>query len=246
MPQIKRSKRFLSFIFFLVILSGCVNYKRLVTDEVILKDQNSQTGTIIKCDSSSLTLRKMDESKSIIPWSDIDTIVGKKLKTAWIGSNIGYHSVPYFSVFRNEKMRGKAMGFQYKIGMAYRGTKLLYLQLTFIGATPYSITKFGFGYQYYLGQSTYAKKNAFFVGGEFNMMNAKYNKGGQATLEPFTGFERKLAEHVRMHVKLQLQFNIANKNDESGVNLSVGFHFMRKNFKKRYDFLNTKHRLYGT
>jgi hypothetical protein len=130
--------------------------------------------------------------------------------------------------------------------MAYRGNKLYYLQLGYFPATPYQITKFGFGYQYYLGQTTYLGKNSFFVGGELNLMNAKYNNGAQTTLEPFTGYEMRLAAHVRMHVKLGLQFNLANKNSNAGINLSLGFHFMRKNFKKRYDYLNTKHRLYGT
>jgi hypothetical protein len=239
------TKPLLPLLFLLTILGGCMNNRRLITDEIVTKDQNSQTGTIIKADSSRIILRKFDESQSVISWSDVDTVIGKKYKTVWLGANLGYHNVPYFSVFRNQAMTGRSLGFQYKIGMAYRGNKLYYLQLGYFPASPYQITKFGFGYKYYLGQTTYLGKNSFFVGGELNLMNAKYNNGAQTTLEPFTGYEQRLSAHVRMHIKLGLQFNIANKNSNAGINLSVGFHFMRKNFKKRYEYLNQKHRLYG-
>lgn len=82
------------------------------------------------------------------------------------------------------------------------------------------------------------------MGAELNLMNAKYNNGAQTTFEPFTGFERKLSEQIRVHFKFGLQFNVANKNNNLGSNFSIGFHFMRKNFKKRYDVLNAEHRLY--
>jgi hypothetical protein len=227
------------------MLNGCINYKKLVTDEVVLNDQNSQTGTIIHSDSANLKLKKIDESISVIPWNIIDTIIGKKFKTVFAGANIGYYNIPYFSVFRNEAMTGRAAGFQYKIGYALRGNNLYYLQLLYSPATPYAITKFGAGYQRYLGHTSYLKKRGFFVGGEFNFMNVKNNNGAQATLEPFTGYELKLAAHVRVHFKFGLQISLANKNNAMGSNFSLGFHFMRKNFKKRYDHINKEHRIYG-
>lgn len=227
------------------LLTGCLNYRRMITDEVVLKDQNSLTGTITESDSSKLKLRKIDESISVIKWDDIDTIVGKKFKTVFVGANIGYYNVPYFSVFRNEARNAYGAGYQYKIGYALRGNNLYYFSLLFVPATPYSVTKTGLGYQRYLGHTTYLKKTAFFVGGEFNLMNVKQNNGAQVTLEPFTGYEYKLAAHVRVHVKFAIQINLANKNNASGTNLTIGFHFMRKNFKKRYTYLNTQHRIFG-
>ena len=91
----------------------------------------------------------------------------------------------------------------------------------------------------------YLKKRAFFVGGEFNFMNVKNNNGVQACLEPFTGYELKLAAHVRVHFKFGIQFNLANKNSALGSNFSIGFHFMRKNFTKRYNYINKEHRIFG-
>lgn len=226
------------------VFTSCMNYKKLLTDEVVLKDGNSQTGTILQSDSTNLKLKKIDESISIIPWTNIDTVQGKKLKTFFAGMNVGYYNTPYFSVFRNESFSGQAFGMQYKIGFAFRGNKLAYTHLTFSPAKPYAITKFGFGYQKYIGSTTYLKKNSFFWGSELNFMNVKYNNGAQTTLEPFTGCERKLNETIRIHFKFGLQFNIANKNTQTGVNATIGIHFMKKNFKKQYEFLNKEHRLY--
>src|SRR5437868_15132663 len=117
--------------FALTFLANCINYKRNITDEVVFKDQNSQTGTIVESDSVKLKLRKIDESVNIIKWEDIDTIVGKKFKTVFVGANFGYHTIPYFSVFRNEAMTGSAAGYQYKIGYAYRGVNLTYLSFLY-------------------------------------------------------------------------------------------------------------------
>lgn len=237
------SNYFICIILLAFAFSGCRNYRKLITDEIVLKDGNSQTGTIIKCDSASLKIKKMDESISIIPWTLVDTVQGKKLKTIWFGANFGYYKIPYFSVFRNEPFTPEQFGMEYKIGIANRGVKLYYLDLTYAPTHPYAITKFGFGYQYYLGASTYLRKNTFFVGGEFNLLKAQYNNRSQFTLEPYTGFERKCNEHLRVHFKFQLQMNLANKNSKVGVNTTIGIHFMKRNFKRYYNTLNTEHRL---
>jgi hypothetical protein len=220
-----------------------LNYRKAITDEVVLKDGNSQTGTIIKSDSATIKIKQIDESIRIIPWNAIDTVQGKKLKTLWFGANIGYYKAPYFSVFRNEAMVAENFGLQFKVGLALRGQKLYYFHISPLPDQPYPVTKYGLGFQRYLGGTTYLKKNTFFVGSEFNLMNVKLNNGPQMTLEPFTGFEKKLNEHLRIHFKLQLQFNLANKNSSAGVNTTVGIHFMRRNFKRYYNTLNKEHRL---
>lgn len=227
-----------------LIFSSCYNTRKLVTDEIVLKTGNSETGTITECDSSKIKIKKMDESISIIKWENIDTIQGKKLKTLFLGANFGYYNSPYFSVFRNQPMAGKQMGMQYKIGMAYRGEKLYYTNLTFSPARPDAITKFGFGYHRYIGGTTYQTKKSFFVGSELNFMNAKNNNGSQTTLEPFTGYEVKLHSQLRIHFKFQLQFNIANKNSQTGFNATIGIHFLNRNFKRQYELLNKQHKMY--
>ena len=87
------------FFFFASVFTGCMNtnYRKLLTDEVVLKDGNSQTGTIIQCDSSNLRIKKIDESITNIPWTSIDTVQGKKLKTFFFGANMGIYKTPYFS-----------------------------------------------------------------------------------------------------------------------------------------------------
>ncbi len=225
-------------------LTGCLNYRDLITDEIVLKDGNSQTGTIIQSDSTNLKVKKIDESISIIPWTTIDTIQGKKLKTFWVGANFGYYNTPYFSVFRNEPFVGKQFGSQYKVGFAMRGIRLYYLNLSYSPAKPYAVTKFGLGYQRYIRSTTYLKNNSCFWGSELNLMNAKYNNGSQITLEPFTGFEKKYNERLRLHFKFGLQFNLANKNNQTGFNMTIGAHFIKRNFKKEYEVLNKEHRVY--
>lgn len=220
-----------------------MNYKKYLTDEVILKDGNSHTGTLIKVDSVYIKLKHIDESVQVIPWSSVDSVQGKKLKTFFLGMNLGYYKSPYFSVFRNEPFAAEGLGFQLKGGFAIRGIKMYYIHLTHVPSRPYPVTKYGFGYQRYLGRSTYLRKNTFFVGGEFNLMNVRYNNAPQATMEPFTGFDKKLNEHLRIHFKLGLQFNLANKNTQTGVNATIGIHFMKRNFRQYYQTLNSEHRL---
>ena len=232
------------FIFLSVfILTGCVNYRKNINDEVVLKDGNTQTGTIIACDSLKVKLKKIDESISILPWSTIDSIKGKKFKTLWLGANVGYYNTPYFSVFRNQGIDAKQVGFQGKVGMAIRGNRLAYISLMHSPAKPYAITKFGVGYQRYLGKGTYLNRKGYFVGGEFNLMGVKYNNGAQMALEPFFGYERKCNVHIRLHFKLGLQFNISNKNNHSGANASIGIHFIKKDFKAYYNTINKEHRI---
>ncbi|MCW3077722.1 MAG: hypothetical protein JWO32_2331 [Bacteroidetes bacterium] len=230
-------------LFLIALMSNCVNNRKLLTDEVFLKDGNSYTGTIIKCDSTKIKLKQLDESTLIIPWLKVDSIGGKKLKTFWFGANFGYYKSPYFSVFRNEALTAETAGFQLKAGTARRGNKLYYFHITSIPAKPYHVTKYGLGFQKYLRGTTYLTLNSFFAGSEINFMNAKFNNGPQITLEPYAGFERKISEQLRLHVKLELQFNIANKNNKSGVSLTVGAHFLKRNFKKYYNTLNRERRI---
>lgn len=225
------------------ILTSCINYRKLITDEIVLSDENSQTGTIIKSDSINLKIEKIDESISIIPWTIVDTIIGKKLKTLWFGTNMGYYNTPYFSVFRNESFVGKHTGMQLKIGLAARGDKLFYLHYFFSNTKPYPVNKFGLGYQQYLGGRNYLTDNCFFWGSELNLMNVKLNNGPQITLEPYTGFEKKYNERLRIHFKFGLQFNLANENNQTGFNMSIGVHFMKRNFKKYYETLIREHRI---
>ncbi|MCX6296420.1 MAG: hypothetical protein NTX97_10200, partial [Bacteroidetes bacterium] len=103
-------KYFICLLFSASVFTSCTNYRKLLTDEIVFKDGNSQTGTIQKCDSVNLRMEKIDESISIIPWTTIDTIRGKKLKTLFLGANFGYYNSPYFSVFRNEPFVGKQYG----------------------------------------------------------------------------------------------------------------------------------------
>jgi len=236
-------KHFIFILFSCFLLSSCYNSRKLVTDEIVFENGNTQTGTILHCDTAQIKLKKMDESVVVIPWSVIDTIQGKKYKTFFLGVNYGYHYIPYFSVFRNERMTGSAIGKQFKAGMAYRGNKLYYLNFMYSPATPYEITKFGFGFQRYFSENAYLKKTALFVGTELNFMNVKYNNGAETTVEPFAGYELRVAAQLRLHFKLQLQFSLANKNNQTGVSTTIGFHFMKRNFKRYYRTLNNEHRL---
>jgi len=124
------STKLFYFLVPIFILSSCTNFKRLITDEVVMKDGNSQTGTIILSDSTNIRLKKIDESITNIPWSSVEIVQGKKFKTLFLGANFGFYKTPYFSVFRNEAITARHAGSQYKIGIAARGIKLYYLNLS--------------------------------------------------------------------------------------------------------------------
>lgn len=238
----KKSCFVLSVVLSLIFIS-CNNYKRLITDEVVLKDGNTQTGTLLKSDSVSVRIKKIDESLLTIPWNTIDSVRGKKFKTFWFGTNIGIYNTPYFSIFRNESYSNTAGGIQFKIGMAYRERKMYYFHYTFIPTAPYPVNKFGVGFHRYVFGNYLQKRNNFFVGVEVNGMGIRYNNGLQFSYEPFTGFELRLSQHFRMHVKFALQFNVFNKNNQTGASLSIGTHIIKRNFKRYYNVLNQEHRL---
>lgn len=222
---------------------SCINHKRLIKEEVVLNDSNSVTGTIFYTDSTKLKLKRIDESTTIVKWSDVDTIIGKKFSTFFLGFNTGIYNSPYFSVFRNESYPGSGAGMQLKLGWGLRGTKMYYFHYSYNSASPYNVKKFGLGFQRYVYGNYTTKRNCFFVGSDLNAMAIRYNNGLQFTFEPYSGFERKLNEQLRLHIKLGMQFNLANKNNQSGVNFSVGLHFLKKNYKKYYTSLNSNHRL---
>ena len=240
-------KNYLFYFLFLItslLFFSCINYKRNITDEVFLKNGNTETGTIIKADSNSLRIKKVDESQLSINWNIIDSVNGKKFKTLWLGANFGTYNTPYFSVFRNQSYMSSAGGFQLKIGLAYRGAKLYYIDFFHTPTKPYAVNKFGLGFQRYVFGNYLKKRHSFFVGSEFNAMSIRYNNGPQFAYEPFTGYEVKLNEHIRLNARFGLQINLFNKNNQTGANLSVGIHFMKRNFKKYYDYLNKEHRVY--
>ena len=74
-------------------------------------------------------------------------------------------------------------------------------------------------------------------------MNVEFNNASQLTFEPFAGFEKKFREQIRFHFKLGLQFNFANKNNQTGFNFTLGTTLLRRNFKTQYEILNREHRL---
>lgn len=230
------------FTFLVLFFVSCNNYKRLINDEVVFNDGDSQTGTILKSDSVNIRLKKIDESVITIPWSIIDTVQGKKFRTLWLGFNAGIYNTPYFSVFRNESFSNSAGAVQFKIGMAYRGIKMYYLNYSYTPTTPYPVNKIGVGFQRYVFGNYLYKRSSFFVGVEANGMSIRYNNGLQFTYEPFTGFEVRVSNRIKIHAKFSLQFNVFNKNNQTGAGLSIGAHFIKRNFKKHYDRLNTEKR----
>lgn len=238
-----KGKLFFFVVAVLTGLSGCVNYRKNITDEVVLKDGNSQTGTLLQCDSAKIKLQKIDESVLFIPWANVHSVQGKKFKSLWISADFGYFKSPYFSVFKNEAKTAESIGFQFKGGIALRSKKLFYFQIIAIPSKPYSVNKFGLGYQKYLSTGSYLSSNAFFAGTEINLMNAQRNNGSQLTLEPFAGIEKKINEQLRFHFKIGLQFNIANKNNKAGINATIGVVYLKRNFKRYYDILNSEHLL---
>ncbi len=239
----KTQRKLIAVIVILLFLESCNSPKKLINEEVILKNSNSVTGTIKSCDTVGIKLLKMDESQINISWTEIDTIVGKRYRTFWAGFNTGYYNTPYFSTFRNEAMAGRSLGFQFKIGKAVRGKIMNYFTYTFVPAQPYHINKFGVGFQRYIKKATYLSDKGFFWGLEADLMNAKYNNGVQFTLDPFGGYDYKINDQLRIHGKFSLQINFANKNNDLGANLTIGIHFLKRNFKTYYASLNQQHRL---
>jgi hypothetical protein len=239
--HIKNNCCFLFVNFLCLFVFACNTNKKLITDEVFLKNNNSITGTIVSSDSTKLKIIKFDESSQIINWNEIDTIVGKKYKSLFFGLGLGLYNTPYFSVFKNEAINSNSLGFQIKIGRVIRLRKLNYFHFTQTAAKPFAVSKLGFGLQRYFKKFDYVNKSGFYYGSEFNALFAKYNNGFQTTLEPYLGYELILNNQILANLKFQLQINVANRNNNLGVGLTLGFHFLKTNFKQHYDILNSLH-----
>jgi hypothetical protein len=222
---------------FIMSITACNSYLKTVTEEVVLKNGETATGKLMYCDSSSLKLQKMDLSLSVYNWSEVDSVRGIKFKTHILSFNSGYFSTPYYSVFRGENFKPNNLGFQMRVGTAKFHRTFNYVHYTFIPSNPYNISKLGMGTQRYI-LSDMASKKSFLAGLEGNLLFINYNNVPQVALEPFIGYEFKLNDQLRLHVKMGTQRSILSKNPDWGIHFTAGINFLSKNYKKHYHSIN--------
>jgi hypothetical protein len=226
--------------FLIAQITACVVPRHHVREEVVLRNGNTQTGKILHCDSLALTIKGADKSTSVLPWAEIDSVRGLRLRTWWVGANVGFSHTPYFSVFRNEGMAANGLVAQAKVGWARHGRNLQYVHFSVFPNPTERLSKFGYGVQRYLWQG-YLQQNGIFFGSEFNLLNAKLNNGSQISIEPFAGYDRQIKEQWRLQIKMGIQVNPLNRNNGTGFCTSVGFNYQLRNLHKRYRQLNQQH-----
>jgi hypothetical protein len=215
------------------LLAACHPYKRSIREEVLLKDGNSVTGRITASDSTHLTIKKPDASTAVIPWETISDVQGLRLFSPAISVNGGVFHTPYFSVFKNENYYPTSAGEALRVGFVKYGNRFRYFHLAFIPASPYNVTKTGWGFQrYFVG--TYLDNWNFYAGTEFNLLHVRYNNTPQFCIEPLMGIEKKLNAHFRLNAKTGMVFCPFSKNDRPGFHLSVGLNYIPVDFQKRY------------
>jgi hypothetical protein len=230
-----------NLVVLILIVSSCSINRKLV-DKVTLKNGDVKTGKIINCDSNKINLSRPDKTLTILNWADIDTIVGIKNKTVFFEINTGFSKSPYYSVFQYKPINSNAISIQAKVGIAKKSNKIRYVHLQYFFSKPYTINKFGYGFQrYFLGN--YLKPKSLIAGSEFNLLFAKYNNTPQISIEPFLGYEMKFGSNHAVNFRTNLQWNILNKNPSIGYGIKIGYIYFFRVINKHYKNLNTTHQL---
>jgi hypothetical protein len=235
--------KYLFFSLLCLLLAGCGRpFRRLINDEVFLRDGSSVTGTISSADSASVTLQKSDLSRQVIGWQQIDSIGSASHRTMMLGGALGLFSTPYYSAFQGEAYQPTGVGLVLRAGTVSFGKTYKYVNLSFLSGRPYGVTKLGVGIQRHL-KLRYVDAWSPFLGLEANLMFVKNNNSPSFTLDPFLGGDLRLSPQVRLMGRLGFQLNPASAANPLGANLSAGVTYQWRNFSAHNSHLLRHHQL---
>ena len=245
LTKIKHTLFAISFwlvIAFVWSLQSCRTEKRILTDEVHLRDGSTVVGKITKSDSTKIEIARLDHSTQILNWNLIDSVRPHNYFTPMSSMYAGLFNTPYYSVFLNEKNQPTNLGLQGRTGWAINGKRYTYLHLTLIPSQPLGIRKLGFGKEFYK-RGTYMSQKCLMLGYETNLIFIKNNNAPQFSFEPAFGKHWHWKNQYNIYAKIALQINIASRNQNAGISFGVGINYLHKDFKTHYQTLNETHKL---
>jgi len=229
----------LTLLIFSMFFAQCKN--KMPLEKVVLKDKTEWSGEIVKVDSVHIALKISRAEKKIFDWKDIQRIDNVAQRSWFIGYQLGGGHVPYYSMFRHESMEANGIGFQIKVGKTKNGNSLRYFHFSQNAGIPFSVRKWGWGFQRYLLGNDQAKRGLY-AGSDMGWMKPQFNNGNQFYLEPFAGFDWQWSKRLRTFAKVGMQWNVLNQNPAIGASINIGLNFLLQDWDRHYQVLNTQHR----
>jgi hypothetical protein len=217
----------------------CKNKRPL--EKVVLKDKTEWSGEIVKVDSVQVALKISRSEKKVFDWKDIQRVENVAQRSWVFGYQLGYGHIPYYSMFRGESMSANGIGFQCKLGKTKNGNSIRYFHFAQNTGIPFSVRKWGWGFQRYLLGDDQARQGLY-AGSDVGWMKPQFNNGNQFYLEPFVGYDGQWSKRLRTFAKVGMQWNVLNQNPAIGVSISIGLNFLLQDWDHHYEILNTQHR----
>lgn len=202
-------------------------------DKIILKNTEVQTGKIIEVDADHIRLRKADDSETLIPFGDIDSVTGLSYRTRFIAGGLGLGSFNYYSPYLFEDNRTKGGHFLLRAGRFKNRHRATFGQLSIMPGT-FTVTRIGVGGQYHIWQHS-DPVNAYI--GVVPELNLVANNPAFVTFSGHVGASFLAWEKVRFFAEatwLRPVFNISKANS---FNVQIGIRLNRE-FWPYYKALN--------
>lgn len=209
-------------------------------DMLVFKDGNTQTGKIIRCDSVSLVLRKVDHSTTKYEWSQIDSVRGLPYRTYFFSASLGISKVNYWSTLLYRDVKSTSQAFYYRYGNMSWRRWAKYIELEFIGARPFKMQRLGGGVNYYMF-TDYTKPWNAYLGLDASINMVDNNKNFVSTGLHF-GTEYLYKNKYRLFAEMDFQKAIFNINKNSSFCFLVGMKWC-KELEKYYKKLNQTRKL---
>jgi hypothetical protein len=218
-------------------VTGCHRPRRQ-QDRVVLQSSEVRVGRIIALDSAALRLKVQGEGETVIPIAEIDSVIGQNFKTRFVSLSTGIMGFKYYSPFLAELDRLVAMPLQLRWGKLHHQRWAHAWQFSVLPQRDFTVTKFGYAYQFYAYHKYTAPFNAYLaLMPELN--NVRYNNKLFLTFSTSLGASYLLKNKVRIWSELVYQRPLWNINRQSSVGLVVGVRLHRE-FSKYYRTINAR------
>jgi hypothetical protein len=232
---------FYIFSIFFVWSAGAVNAQKKQPDKVVLQNTETRTGKVTDFQGDMLRLRLADKSEILIPYSDIDTIMGLSHRTRFFSTAIGAINFKYYSPFLLENTSAKGAQFQFRYGKFRSARWARFVQVGIIPQKDFTVTKLGLGLQYYAIKRHYNRLNGY-VGCTPELNFVRYNMTPFVTLSTHIGTSYMTHKGLRFFSELTWQKPIFNIGNERSWGLQIGIRLNRE-FLNYYQNMNEKVRL---
>jgi hypothetical protein len=231
----------LIFSIFFVLSTEYTYAQKKQPDKVLLQNTETRTGKVIDFQGDMLRLRLADKSEILIPYSDIDTIMGLSHRIRFFSTAIGAINFKYYSPFLLENTSAKGAQFQFRYGKFQSARWARVAQLCIIPQKDFMVTKLGLGLQYYAIKRHYNRLNGY-IGCVPEINFVRYNMNPFVTLSTHIGSSYMTHKGLRFFSELTWQKPISNIGKERSWGLQIGLRLNRE-FLNYYQNMNEKVRL---